>query len=64
MDNKIVVGHSLQVDFENLNLDESQFKCQLRDVSDFVGYQKAANQQFKQKRKLRELAKEFLNAEI
>jgi len=43
-----------------LKLDESEYQCQLRDVSEFSSFLNEDNQ----KRKLKDLAADFLNGHI
>ena len=88
----MVVGHSLKDDFEHLKLNEDEYCCQIRDISDISFFLRkkeppvqsqnsspiqlksqdsmSSSKSFKkpkfgvQKRKLKELAEEFLNAKI
>lgn len=62
MDDKVVIGHTLMEDFNHLKLNEEEYKCQYRDVSCFSLFQKMTPESGK--RKLRELAQEFLNAKV
>jgi len=62
LDDKVVIGHTLMEDFHHLKLNEEEYKCQYRDVSCFSHFQKMTPEGGK--RKLKDLASEFLNAEI
>lgn len=93
----MVVGHSLKEDFAHLKLNEDEYRCQIRDISQISFFMRRKDQQPNsasssplklakmasaesmgsnnslhggpsafgvQKRKLKELADEFLNARI
>ena len=104
LDNKVVVGHSLKDDFEHLKLNDDEYRCEIRDISEISFFKRKkcspagsadsptspmaavqlcsqsscssppptchpAAQRFNpfetsEKRKLKELADEFLNAKI
>lgn len=55
----MVVGHSVTSDFEHLKLNEEEYQCEYRDISNFSFFMKGNGS----KRKLKDLAGEFLNAE-
>ena len=63
LNNKIVVGHSLKSDFDCLKLNEDEYRCEWRDISEYPLYLRQFPQRG-QKRKLKDLASDFLNAEI
>jgi hypothetical protein len=54
-----VVGHSVTSDFEHLKLNEEEYQCEYRDISNFSFFMKGNGS----KRKLKDIAGEFLNAE-
>lgn len=82
LNGKIVVGHSLQDDFLALKLNEEEYDCEIREISEFsqfkrpcYGYKTSSftttSKYFSdldndivgyEKRKLKDLAREFLNA--
>jgi len=74
--NKIVVGHSLEDDFLALKLHECDFEFEVREISEFREYKRPIHYSSYspldssgifggfEKRKLKDLAKEFLNATI
>ena len=90
MNDKVVVGHSLREDFEHLKLNEDEYQCQIRDISQISFFMRQKDQQPNsqnssplqltsqesigsnnsmrkfgvQKRKLKELSEDFLNAKI
>jgi hypothetical protein len=55
-----VVGHTVQEDFAYLKLNKDEYKCEIRDVSNFSLFQSSTGG----KRKLSQLAAEQLNARI
>ena len=93
-----MVGHSLRDDFEHLKLNENEYACEIRDISEISFFKRSKNCDHKmsnaplslcnqdscgsgsptkdchnasrynpfasEKRKLKELADEFLNAKI
>lgn len=64
LDKKIVVGHSLVEDFESLKLDENEYECEIREISEFRIFQRPLRDGSFEKRKLKDLAKDFLNSLI
>lgn len=38
---KVVVGHSIQDNFDHLKLYADEYKCVMRDVSNYIGFMKA-----------------------
>ena len=64
----MVVGHSLEQDFEHLRLNENEYSCKLRDISTFSRFCRfgsgGSGNQDGGKRKLRDLAADYLNADI
>jgi DNA polymerase III epsilon subunit-like protein len=79
LDNKIVVGHSLEDDLRALKLEDGAYTCELREISEFsifkrpcYGSKHSEGMRYPtqeiilgfEKRKLKELAREFLNATI
>ena len=58
-----MIGHSLKEDFNYLKLNENEYKCELRDVACFSAFQRSY-MEGGGKRKLKDLARDFLNAEI
>jgi RNA exonuclease 4 len=63
IDGKVLVGHSIDQDLEHLNLYDQNSKFAKRDISEYIGFQSLVQGQ-PQKRKLKDLAAEFLNAKI
>jgi hypothetical protein len=59
IDEKVVVGHNLKEDLESLHLHQV-CKFLVRDLSDFDQFKTQAGQS----KKLKDLAFEYLNAEI
>lgn len=55
LDNKIVIGHSLEDDFKILDLNEAEFVCEKRDIAEFSKFKRKFPKQG-EKRKLKELA--------
>ena len=59
-----MIGHSLEDDFHALKLNDDEYECEIREISEFQLFLRpCANGGF-EKRKLKDLAKEFLNASI
>jgi len=63
------VGHSLHDDFLALRLNEEEYECEIREISEYALFKRPCygyktNIVAYEKRKLKELAKEFLNAQI
>lgn len=63
LNDKVIVGHSLEEDFKIMDLDEEGFVCEIRDIAEFSRF-KRKFPKLGEKRKLKELAKEFLNADV
>ena len=55
-----MIGHTVQEDFNHLMLNKDEYKCEIRDVSNFSPFQSLTGG----KRKLSQLAAEHLNAQI
>jgi len=36
LDKKIVVGHSLEDDFQALKLNDDEYECEIREISEFL----------------------------
>ncbi len=64
LDKKIVVGHSLDDDFMALKLNAEEYECEFREISDFSLFRRQISNGYPEKRKLKDLASEFLNASI
>lgn len=95
LNGKVVVGHSLKEDFAHLKLNDEEYACEIRDISEISFFKRSkvddaissdqpvcsqstcsspstcrhASARYNpfntsEKRKLKELAAEFLNAEI
>lgn len=59
-----MVGHSLEDDFYALKLNEEEYSCEIREISEFSIFKRTSQMGGFEKRKLKELAKDFLNATI
>ena len=64
-----MVGHSLHDDFLALRLNQDEYECEIREISEYVHFKRPCYGYKREvvgyeKRKLKELAKEFLNAQI
>ena len=60
------MGHSLDDDFYSLKLNDEEYCCEIREISEFSLFKRPCangSGQF-EKRKLKELSNEFLNASI
>ena len=55
-----MIGHTLSEDFNHLKLHTDEYHCEIRDVSNFSLFQHPNGG----KRKLKDLAAEFLNGTI
>lgn len=64
INNRIIVGHSLEQDFLSLNLTKDEYTCETRDIAEFSQFLRSMPSFLGQKRKLKDLAREFLNADI
>ena len=83
LEGKVIVGHSLQEDFVALKLNDHEYQCEVREISEFkifkrpcFAYKRTSEFSSKsmstyedevigyEKRKLKELGREFLNASI
>jgi len=83
LEGKVIVGHSLQEDFVALKLNDQEYQCEVREISEFkifkrpcFAYKRTSEFSSKrmstyedevigyEKRKLKELGREFLNASI
>jgi len=66
LNDKVVIGHSLSQDFDHLKLNEDEYQCTFRDISQFSLFQKTTGGEkgLAYKRKLKDLASDFLNAKI
>jgi RNA exonuclease 4 len=58
------VGHSLDDDFLALKLNDEEYQCEFREISDFPLFVRTSAHGVSEKRKLKDLAREFLNASI
>ena len=58
-----MVGHSLDDDFHALKLNDDEYQCEFREISEFELFQRHTGFTL-EKRKLKELAHEFLNCSI
>ena len=59
-----MVGHSLEDDFMALKLNDDEYECEFREISEFKLFQRFSHNGTFEKRKLKDLASEFLNAAI
>ena len=58
------MGHSLEDDFQALKLNDDEYECEIREISEFLLFQRPLGNGGYEKRKLKDLAKDFLNASI
>lgn len=85
LEGKVIVGHSLHDDFVALKLNDQEYQCEVREISEFKVFKRPCfaykrTSEFSslrmrnydledevigyEKRKLKELGREFLNASI
>lgn len=58
------MGHSLDDDFKSLKLNDDEYECEIREISEFTVFQRPVSCSGYERRKLKDLAKDFLNASI